>query len=345
MKKLLLLIPAAVGAWLLAQNLTPSRPLSEITPAGAVLYLGAKDFASLLSDWSGSAEKKTWTQSASYKTFERSHLYLRLQDVFNEYADGVGIAPNMNLLQSVAGGESALAIYDISKLEFLYLTRLPSARAMESVLWKAREKFTARNAAGSAYYVKTGGKSGRQASFAVVGGLLLLSTREQSLTAALALLNGANVPAVRNESWFSEAVSSAGAAGELRMLFNMDALVRAPSFRSHWIQRNVSDLREFSAGISDLTRSSREYSERRVLVRRNSGAPVSTNGVASLLRLSPNAALYRAWAQPDAAFAAEAVARKVLRVRNAAPSADDGSEYAGEESDLETSVSTPLVDA
>ena len=34
-------------------------------PSGAVLYLEAKDFSSLLSAWSGSPQKQQWLKSAS----------------------------------------------------------------------------------------------------------------------------------------------------------------------------------------------------------------------------------------------------------------------------------------
>jgi hypothetical protein len=119
MKKLLLLAILGVGAWLVAQNAATPKPLAELTPAGAMLYLEAKNLSSLLTDWNGSAEKKTWLASDNYQVFSRSRLYLRLQQSFEEYSQTMGLAPDMTLLGSVAGGESALAIYDISNLEFV----------------------------------------------------------------------------------------------------------------------------------------------------------------------------------------------------------------------------------
>ena len=58
-------------------------------------------------------------------------------------------------------------------------------------------------------------------------------------------------------------------------MHNVDRLEQAPQFRSNWVQRNTRDLREFSAGLADLDRSSGSFNERRVLLRANSSAVIA----------------------------------------------------------------------
>ncbi len=343
MKKLLLIPLAAVGAWLAAQNANAPKPLAEVTPAGALLYLEAKNFSSLLADWNNSPERKTWLASDNYQVFSRSRLYLRLKQSFEEYSETMGLAPDMTLVNSVAGGESALAIYDISNLEFVYLTRLPSARAMESALWKMKEKFQARTAAGTTYYVKTSGKPARTAAFAIAGDLLILSTREEALSGTLALISGASAAPVRREPWFDQAVRATGAPGDLRMALNMEKLARNPSFRSYWIQRNDQELRAFTAGMNDLVRSANEVREERVLLRQDPVAAPDPNAIGGLLRWTQNAGLYRAWSQPEPSFVTDLIVRKVLwpglsggPASRVAPGAAADGDQLGSEADLET---------
>ena len=57
--------------------------------------------------------------SANYAAFSRSRLFLRLEAAFDEFSTAAGAPPDMALLSDVAGAESALALYDIGKLEFL----------------------------------------------------------------------------------------------------------------------------------------------------------------------------------------------------------------------------------
>ncbi|MGH9666977.1 MAG: hypothetical protein ACRD9L_21340, partial [Bryobacteraceae bacterium] len=58
---------AILAAWIWAQTAGAAPPLSEIVPSGALLYLEAKDFSSLLADWNSSAEKGAWLTSDNYQ--------------------------------------------------------------------------------------------------------------------------------------------------------------------------------------------------------------------------------------------------------------------------------------
>jgi hypothetical protein len=367
-------IAAALGVAPLWQTPPPTRPLQAIAPAGALLVLESPDFAALVRDWDGSREKQLWLASANFQEFSRSRLYLRLQEAQQEFAAAGGIPPDMALVRSVAGGDSLLAIYDIGKLELLYVTRMPAARAAATLLSQARSKFEPRNAAGTPYYLKFDSSSGRAVAFATVDDLLLLGTREDLIAGALELLagrsaSGAPITPVKNERWYAESVKAAGQAGELRMVMNLEALVRSPYFRSYWIQRNVSEVKSFYAGVCDLRRLPNEIREERVLLRGDVGAtpsgrpsptgigPSGTGdhmgsplparpGVDTLLALVPDdAGLYRAWSSPAAGAALELLAHKILapRPEGQAPSrvaprmALTGGET-GSEADLETSI-------
>ncbi|MCS7024712.1 MAG: hypothetical protein NZV14_07910 [Bryobacteraceae bacterium] len=341
---------SAVAIWLTAQP--ASKPLAALTPPGALLYLEAKNLQALLTEWNSSPEKRAWLQSANYQVFTRSRLFLRLKEVYEDYTRALGVAPDMELLASVAGAESAIALYDIQNLEFLYLTRLSSARAIQSMLWKLRGNFSERLASGLSYYVKTQGASQRTAAFALHGDLFFAATREQALTAALALYSGAPVPALASEPWFREALQQSGAAGDLRLVARMERLVRTPAFRSYWIQRNVQALREFHTTVSDLRRQGGEFREERLLLRSEAKKPVESAVLDELASLiSPRATVYRAWAGPDPEEAARWIGARLLSVRGE-PSAPPGlapefvspSTVAGDESDLETWLDTAAAE-
>ena len=58
-----------------------------------------------------------------------------------------------------------------------------------------------------------------------------------------------------------QSVTAAGAVGDLRMVLNLDKIVPSPYFRSYWVQQNVTDMRAYTAAVSDLFRSKQEYRE------------------------------------------------------------------------------------
>ena len=173
MKYRLLAIVIVAGAALFALGFYQAAPapdessMAQLVPQGAVLFLEARDFSALLRDWNASSEKKAWLVSANYDVFSRSRLLLRLKQVQGEFAAAAGIPPDYAFLSQVAGQRSALALYDIGGLEFLYITRLPSASAMQSALWQARAKFEPRASEGRPFFVRTEPESGRVVAFAV----------------------------------------------------------------------------------------------------------------------------------------------------------------------------------
>jgi len=343
-----------VMVWLFAQQPANSpADLAHLTPAGPVLYLEAKDFGSLLRDWNGSQEKKLWLASDNFQVFSRSRLYLKLQQAQTEFATAAGAPPNMDLLGNVAGTQSALAIYDIGKLEFLYITRLPADRFAAGALWKLRGNYQPRQSSGIAYYVKTDPATKRMAGFAAAKDYVVLATREDVLAGALALIAGQTAPSISGEPWFDRTVREAKSPGDLRMVMNFEKLSKSPHFRSYWAPQNITELKQYSAAIADAARATGELRENRVLIR-NSEIPPDWNeaAVAEITRLAPaTAGIYRAWASPTSEQAFDLVSRELLNPQPTSPAESKtapvvtlGDGAVGAEADLETKIDEPPLD-
>src|SRR5207244_11104873 len=106
---------------------------------------------------------------------------------------------------------------------------------------------------------------------------------------------------------------AAGLPGDRRLVMNLDALVKEPQFRSYWIQDNVSELKQFASGVSDLIRTPTEIREERMLLRAEE-RPAGTEGsLGEVMRLVPDTAgLYRAWITPAAVEARRLVFGKII---------------------------------
>jgi len=110
------LVPAAITAAALYWSIfgfaqTGPPALASLFPSGALLYLEAKDFGALLAQWDSADEKKTWLESPSYQVFQRSQLLLRLSSAQGEFAAAAGVPADYGLANSIAGGNSALAMF------------------------------------------------------------------------------------------------------------------------------------------------------------------------------------------------------------------------------------------
>jgi hypothetical protein len=356
-RRLLMSVAAAAVAaifWAVAQP--APAPMASLFPSGAVVYLEAKDFGALLNDWNASAEKTDWLGSANYDAFSHSQLYLKLADAQTQFAAAAGVPPDYALLGSVAGSNSALAMYDIGKLEFLYMTKAPSARVTGTALWKLRGSYQTRHAGRADYFIKEDVASHRTAAFAYAGDTLLLATKESLIAGALQLMARESVPSMAAEPWFASSIQAAGAGqSELRLVYNMASLAKTYQFRSHWIQGNVGELRQFSSGLTDLDRARGEVRERRVLLRASATESMeSTESAAgqALAAVPDDAGLYRVWLRPTGAFAEAVVEQKLFPVAtSAAPKGKfapvvNNTADAGSEVDLESRIDeAPLTQA
>lgn len=336
------------------QNAEPS--MARFFPHGAVLYLEAKDFSSLLHDWNSSRIKTEWLAGENHAAFSQSRLFLRLQEAQKEFASAAGIPVDSQLLDQAAGTQSAIAIYDIGELHLLYISKIDSASAMQSALWQSRSKFEPRSAAGAQFFVKNNGTN-REVAFAIDGDSLLLATQEQLLAGALEARHGGSEPTLADERWFSSVVSAAQEPGDLRLVLNMPEIAKSPHFRSYWIQRNVSELKQYSAAISDLYRERGRFREERVLLRdadaaQNQSAESRETGERAAASLAIAAGtefgMSRAVANPTADEIVSLISEKLLAPKTAsavettsAPivALTDGA--TGSAEDLETRIDEP----
>jgi|GEM_PF-294372 len=354
------------------------EPLTAYVPQGSLLAMESPEFATLLSSWTNSAEEQAWLKSDNYAEFSRSRLFARLGEAQSEFASTAGLAPDAKFLAQVAGGESVFAWYDIGKLEFLYVTRMKPGAAAESPLLKLaqtpRSGFQMRRVGADSFYLKAkaaqtsdqtaaqnADQNGqpesveqgnpRTVAVAVHGDLLLLATREDLIANALLLVQHQGESTLRNEPWYASAVSAVvegkdAARPDLRMTLNLARIVPSPYFRSYWVQRNVTWMKQYQAAVSDLYRTLGSFREERVLVPKSPDAVMPGADLGPVLRYLPaDSGVYRATAQPDTAAVLDELDRRLIareaapyRDPRIAPEADLGDRSAGTSGDLDTRI-------
>jgi hypothetical protein len=336
-----ILVALAPLAWVQDSDV---QSLSRYLPAGPVVALEAQDFRSLLDAWNASPEKSTWLASDNYATFSRSKLFFRLQEAQQELAAATGFPIDLAQVESIAGGASVLGVYDIGELRLLYITRLDQSAALESALLRSRLDLEPRQAGGVDYWVRVDAESGRSIAFGVADGLLFVATDDGLLGRALELHTGQGGAALPGETWYP----AHGPRGDLRIIENLNVLVRSPYFRSYWIQGNITELSAYSSATADVFVEVDGIREERRLERREPGEAAVSVGASALAEFVPDeAAFYQAWQDPTAEDAGALLSQKLLdpqsgeyvpRYELAPGAASLDGRFAG---DLETRIDTP----
>ncbi len=371
---------AGLAAWGLQTATRLRRPapdagMAALLPPGALLTIESPDFAALLRDWNASPEQRAWLASDNYSVFSNSRLFGRLNDARTEF-EGAAASPKSNqplsfdadFLASIAGHRSIFAWYDIGNLEFVYVTHLASGQAARIALLQSRAAFTPRRIGQQTFYMRRGSGSeqgqARTVAFAEVSRpgdtLLVLATREDLIANTLRLLtppaSSASPSSLAAEPWYTDASaaltsSAPNSAPALRMVLNLDRIVATPYFRSYWIQRNITQMKQYRAAVADLYREPDQFREERALLPKDSAsapaASATEPALETLAALAPQTGVFRATRTGDPAVAFTALEDKLLsRLPVSASAATDAPDpslnpaESGSANDLETSIDT-----
>lgn len=302
-KKLILLIAVAMLALVHRSDGQQARPVADqlrlagVMPRGAMLYLHASDLGALLKTWLASPVRSQFYDSASFAAFQKSRVYLKLQDRKKDFENAIGVRLDENRLAELAGRGSALSVYDIGKIELVFVSEVPRARAIASTLFKQAPQFQERSAEGTSYYVRDvttdGGRLNQQFCFAYVEGKLIVTTTEGLMVRAIA-----NSKAAAADSLLSEVVALAEqakgfAVHDVTMWLDQARLNSNRYFDNYWIHHNAKGgLANVESALIDLRVAREGMTEQRWFKMRARGQGVGAGDVSredatALMKFAP----------------------------------------------------------
>ena len=281
-----------------------ARPLAEqlrlagVMPRGALVYLQVRDLAALMSRWTASPSRNSFYNSASYKRFEQSNIFLKFQDRKADFEKAIGFGVEESRLAEVAGGASAVAMYDIGKLELVFVTEVGREKAVATVLFKNSRQFEERSAKGSPYFVREvttdGGRLRQQFCFAYGEGKLLITTSEGLMLRALDNLKAAGDDSALNDVLSVANLARGFVARDATLWVDQTKLNQNRHFKSYWLYGNWGEKSEdsltgFESGLIDIRFAPDGWNEQRWFKLKEDGrVPALTGEQASaFLRFVP----------------------------------------------------------
>src|SRR5262245_45998491 len=240
-----------------ARSIAEQLKLASVMPKGALLYLQTADLSALMKTWLASPVRSQFYDSASFTQFQKSGIYLKLLDRKNDFVNAVGVGLDENRLAELAGKASALSIYDIGKIEMVFVTEVPRARAIATALFKQAPQFQERSAGGTSYYVRDvstdGGRLNQQFCFAYVDGKLIVTTTEGLMIRAIGNIKNSGADSLLADVIALAGSASGFAAHDVTMWLDQGRLNRNRYFDNYWIHHNANgELTAIENGLIDL---------------------------------------------------------------------------------------------
>jgi hypothetical protein len=259
--------------------------IASFFPEDALVYLQSRDMVSLIDSYNASDFGRKYLETAAFKDFGDSKLYLKLEERVGNWEKLTGFKLHINNVREFAGSESAAAVYNIGDIQILFATQITYPQASKSKLFKLKSSFEVKRKDDIEYYVKQSGEVSETFAFGYVKNVLLISTDIALFEKALDLIKGKSSASLANFDKFKQ--SAASMDGDLIMFADIGKLVSDTYFRSYWIYRNISSLKWIQYSAAALNFESCGANEKRIYIPFPGSAPMlkplSADGLIKML--------------------------------------------------------------
>ncbi len=237
-------------------------------PRGALVYAQFENLPELIKSWEQSQLKERYLSSTNYQQLQHRHLAMKLISRWEEFNNALGFSLDLGTLGSSTDGAAALAIYDIGKLDLLFVAPISEEKVALTQFFKSKDQFEETETEdGTPYYSQTveadRGRQKQVLAFAIVNGRFLLGTNEKLFLRALA-----NIKSRATKDSMADDPTFKSLSGKVKPHFatvwvDQSKLNADYYFKHYWLMQNVDELKSIRAGIFDLERQESKWIERR----------------------------------------------------------------------------------
>ncbi len=230
---------------------------AQYLPRQALIYVQITDLPQFIKIWNESKFKDTYTTSQNFTDFQNRHLGRKLASRWAEFSDAVGFPIDLETISDLAEKQAAVAIYDIGKLEFVFIAPMNKEVFAATKFAQNQDKFTEETLEDETpvYRVSVEADRGRQKQeliFTNLKGHFILATSEKLLVQTLdnfnrklsknRLLDEPSFLTLRDQIEPHTAT----------IWVNQTALNDDYYFKQYWLMSDVKNLKNIRAGIFDF---------------------------------------------------------------------------------------------
>lgn len=255
---LALLACALVFAYASAQKRSAGAyPLAADLPRGALLYAQFSDLPALIKRWDESKLKERYLASTNFQQFQSRHLALKLIERWEEFNNALGFPLDALALGQAAENRAALAVYDIGRLEMVFIAPIGEERLAATKFFQNVDQFEETQLAGGTVYYSREveadrGRRQQKFAFASLRGRLVVATSEPLLLRTLANIGGRAKNDRLSDDTAFKTLSAEVKPHFLTIWMNQSKLNDDWYFKHYWIMRNVEQLKNIRACVLDL---------------------------------------------------------------------------------------------
>ncbi len=272
--------------------------LAKDLPNGALVYLQTDDLPQLIKLWDESKLKEKYLESQNFAEFKTSHLGIKLGERFSDFENSTGFSLDLQTLNSLAENRAAVAVYDIGKLDFVYVSPMNKELFAITMFAQNSSKFAESTLEDGTSFYQIEFKVDRERQnqkliFANMKGRFVLATSEKLFLRTITAIKGKQ--RLYDEVNFRN-LSERMTPNLVTIWVNQEKLNTDYYFKRYWLMSNVEDLQNIRAGIFDVSLDENGLTEKRefLLKKPQHSVRISPNDTKDLLSKVPeNVPFYR----------------------------------------------------
>jgi len=241
-------------------------------PNGALVYIQFADLNKAFDLWENSRLKSEYLNSINYEEFRNRHLALKIAERWNEFNSAFPMPLEAKYFKGLSETKAAVAVYDIGKLEFVFIAPMSDEKILASYFFRYNTGFEKNSLAdGEVFYRKEievdRRRQKQQLLFANFRGRLILATNEALFFRTLATLkDGKNSKSLADEYEFKTLAEKAE-PHLVSVWVDQAKLNDDWYFRHYWLMNDPSELKAIRAGMFDFELRENEIVEKRLFLR------------------------------------------------------------------------------
>lgn len=303
---------------------------AEDFPREALVYVQVADLPAFIKLWKESKLKEKYTASKNYEELKKRHLGLKLASRWEEFNSTSGFTIDLDTVAGLANNQAAVAIYDIGKLDFVFIAPVSDKVFAATKFIRNQDKFEEEMLKDGTQIYRAAIESARQRQkqeliFTNVKGRFVLATSEKLLMQTLNNINGTKA---KNRLIDEPSFKSLGEKIEphtATVWVNQTPLNNNYYFKRYWLMSDVKNLKNIRAGIFDFEMQEKNLIERRkfLLAENIESAPLENQQAQKMLAYLPENIPFYRLQKADAGNVGAAIRNVVFDRSIASPEVSD----------------------
>ena len=237
-------------------------------PRNALVYVQFADFPAAVRRWNESNLKQNYLQSENFKQFENRHLALKLAERFSEFNNTLGFRFGLETFTNVSETHAAIAVYDIGKMEAVFIAPVSEAVFSASTIFQNQTNFEAITLKDETIYYRREieidrGRQKQKFAFANVRGRFILASNEKLLLQTISIINGKTAKNRLADEPDFDKLAKKVVPHTATVWINQTKLNEDYYFKHYWLMQNAPELKKFRAGMFDFEIREDKLVERR----------------------------------------------------------------------------------